>query len=92
MSQPTGKTIQIFLPDGNPRGVKIAEFTSCTVQALLVPRAKLDFACSRTELTNVGVTFLIGESVAGDVPLTQVWIAICTYVLVAIVRKDCAWK
>jgi hypothetical protein len=72
MSHPTGKTIQIFLPDGNPRGVKIAEFTSRTVQAVLVPRAHLDFACSRTELTNVGVYFLIGESVAGDVPLIYV--------------------
>jgi len=38
------KTIQIFLPDGNPRGVKIAEFTSRTIQAVLVPRAQLDFA------------------------------------------------
>lgn len=27
MTQALGKTIQIFLPDGNIRGVKIAEFT-----------------------------------------------------------------
>jgi hypothetical protein len=32
MSQSLGKTIQIYLPDGNPRGVKIAEFTSRTMQ------------------------------------------------------------
>jgi hypothetical protein len=32
----SGKTIQIFLPDGNPRSVKIAEITSRTVQVLLV--------------------------------------------------------
>ena len=38
-----GKTIQIFLPDGNPRSVKIAEITSRTVQAILIPRSKLDF-------------------------------------------------
>ncbi len=43
MSQPLGKTIQIFLPGGNPRGVKIAEFTSRTVQAVLVLSARLDY-------------------------------------------------
>ncbi len=46
MTQALGKTIQIFLPDGNPRGVKIAEFTSRTIQAVLLPRAQLEFACS----------------------------------------------
>ena len=65
MSKPLGKTIQIFLPDGNPRGVKIAEFTSRTVQVILVPRAQLDFACSRLEVGNVGIYFLIGDSAPG---------------------------
>ncbi|MEO1878335.1 MAG: hypothetical protein ABGX40_00025 [Methylococcales bacterium] len=37
-----GKTIQIYLPDGNPRSLKIAEITSRTVSAILVPRFKLD--------------------------------------------------
>jgi hypothetical protein len=68
MTQPLGKTIQIFLPDGNPRGVKIAEFTSRTIQAVLVPRAQLDFACTRSELKNVGLYFLFGESGAGSLP------------------------
>jgi hypothetical protein len=72
MSQPSGKTIQIFLPDGNPRGVKIAEFTSRTVQALLVPRAQLEFACTRGELANVGLYFLIGDSGSGNVPLIYI--------------------
>lgn len=66
MSNPIGKTIQIFLPDGNPRGVKIAEFTSRTVQTVLVPRAQLEFACTRKELSKVGLYFLFGESVAGN--------------------------
>lgn len=57
----SGKTIQIFLPDGNPRSVKIAEITSRTVQAVLIPRSKLDFASTRDELGNVGVYFLIGS-------------------------------
>ena len=60
MESNRGKTIQIFLPDGNPRSVKIAEITSRTVQAILIPRSKLDYASTRDELNNVGVYFLIG--------------------------------
>lgn len=58
----TGKTIQIFLPDGNPRSVKIAEITSRTVKVILIPRSKLDYMNSRAELKNVGIYFLIGSS------------------------------
>ena len=55
------KTIQIFLPDGNPRGLKIAEITSRTVQAILIPRSLLKYAFSRSELNNVGIYLLIGD-------------------------------
>ncbi len=55
-----GKTIQIYLPDGNPRSVKIAEITSRTVQAILIPRPKLEFISKRDEINNVGIYFLIG--------------------------------
>lgn len=58
----TGKTIQIFLPDGNPRSIKIAEITSRTVLAVLIPRSKLDEAGKRGELDNVGVYLLFGHS------------------------------
>jgi hypothetical protein len=58
----TGTTIQVFLPDGNPRSLRIAEITSRTVQAILIPRAKLDEAAQRPELKNVGIYFLVGAS------------------------------
>ena len=58
----SGKTIQIFLPDGNPRGVKVADITSRTVQVMFIPRAELDLAAKRQELSGVGVYFLIGET------------------------------
>jgi len=61
MTNNSGKTIQIFLPNGNPRSVKIAEFTSRTVQAMLIPRSNLEYAYSRKELNNVGIYFLIGN-------------------------------
>lgn len=56
-----GKTIQIFIPDGNPRSVRIADITSRTVQAILIPRSKLNYAASRNEVNNVGMYFLIGS-------------------------------
>jgi hypothetical protein len=67
-----GKTIQIFLPDGNPRSVKIAEITSRTVQAILIPRTKLEYIFSREELNNVGVYLLIGNPEEDVKPLLYV--------------------
>ena len=55
------RTIQIFLPDGNPRGLRIAEITSRAVQVIQVPRAHLDQAASRPESCNPSVYFVIGE-------------------------------
>ena len=49
------QTIQIFLPDGSPRSVKIAEITNRVVKAVLVPRNKLDYIATRDEINNVGI-------------------------------------
>jgi len=56
------KTIQIFLPDGNPRGVRIAEITSRTVQVSLIPRASLDLALKRDKLGAPSIYMLFGNS------------------------------
>ena len=54
------KTIQIFLPDGNARSIRIAEITSRTIQAIQIPRSKVAEAKKRDEIKNVGVYFLFG--------------------------------
>ena len=36
-----GKTIQIFLPDGNPKGVKKTSITTDKVEVIQIPRASL---------------------------------------------------
>ncbi len=38
------RTIQIFLPEGNPREIRNAEITSQTVQVIQAPRAHVDQA------------------------------------------------
>lgn len=58
MSYP--QTIQIFLPDGNPRGIKIAEITNRTIKAILFPRNQFEAILRRSELANVGFYFLFG--------------------------------
>lgn len=67
-----GKTIQIFLPDANPRSIKIAEITSRTVQVVFIPRSKLEVALSREELENVGIYFLIGRSNEDSKPVLYI--------------------
>lgn len=57
------RTIQIFLPDGNPRGLRIAEITSRTVQVIQIPRAQLEVASTRPEMCSPGVYFLVGDVV-----------------------------
>lgn len=61
MNSQQPKTIQFFLPQGEPRGVRIAEITALVTQAVLVPRSKLPEGMQREELKNVGVYFLFGE-------------------------------
>ena len=67
-----GTTIQIFLPDGNPRSLKLAEITNRTIQAILIPRAKLDEAINRSELQQCSVYFLIGPPEEDGKPLLYI--------------------
>ena len=60
MSSATAKTIQIYLPTGEPRGIRIAEITTRIVQAVLIPRSELATGKLRPELDHPGVYFLIG--------------------------------
>lgn len=59
---PSPKTIQIFLPDGDPRGLRIAEITTRIVQVIEIPRPMLDSFFAMPESNQVGVYFLVGES------------------------------
>jgi hypothetical protein len=66
------RTIQIFLPDGNARSIRIADITSRTVQAIQIPRNKLKDANIRKEVQNVGVYFLFGEESEEAKPLAYI--------------------
>src|SRR5690625_3788073 len=63
-----GRTIQIFLPFGSPRGIKIAEITNRTVQAIYIPRNELNKAGERSEAEGVGVYYLFGQNEENSKP------------------------
>lgn len=55
-----GKTISIFIPDGNARSIKICDIQDSIVKALFIPRNKLDDIAKRKEVQDPGIYFLIG--------------------------------
>lgn len=57
----TPKTIQIFLPGGDPRGIRVAEITTRIVQVFEVPRSLLQTFLEMPESAQVAVYFLIGR-------------------------------
>lgn len=66
------QTIQIFLPSGDPQGIREAAITTRIIRVFDVPRSALaDFLVMDTA-KQVGVYFLIGESEDSDLP--QVYI------------------
>ena len=66
------KTIQIFLPDGNPQSLRIADITSRMVHAIQVPRTRIKQVEQRDEVSRVGVYFLIAPSEEGTKPIVYV--------------------
>ena len=72
MTTPTAKTIQIYLPAGEPRGIRIAEITTRIVQAVLIPRSDLAQGKLRKELDLPGIYFLFGEDEEGAKPIVYI--------------------
>jgi hypothetical protein len=60
------QTIQIFLPKGDPRGLRVAALTTSIVQLIEVPRALLDDFFAMPESEQVGVYYLIGDNEAAQ--------------------------
>lgn len=72
MAHPQAKTLQIFLPTGEPRGIRIAELTTRIVQVVLIPRSELAEAKKRPELDQPAVYLLFGEPESAAKPIVYV--------------------
>lgn len=66
------KTIQIFLPAGDPRGIRVAEITTRIVRVIEVPRSLIGDFLGMPEAQQVGLYMLTGGGENGDAP--QVYI------------------
>ncbi|WP_426144533.1 GIY-YIG nuclease family protein [Polaromonas sp. DSR2-3-2] len=62
------QTIQIFLPAGDPRGIRVAEITTRIVRVIEVPRSQLSEFIKMPEAQQVGVYFLLGELSEAGLP------------------------
>lgn len=62
------QTIQIFLPAGDPRGIRVAEITTRIVRVIEIPRSQLAEFVKMPEAQQVGVYFLMGESSESGLP------------------------
>ena len=56
----TGKTIRMFLADGEPTGILLAEISNWTGKVLVAPRSRLDRLSKREEVRRTGVYLLVG--------------------------------
>ncbi len=72
MTTATAKTIQIYLPTGEPRGIRIADITTRLVLAVLIPRSDFTAGKQRWELDHPGVYFLFGEDEDGAKPIVYI--------------------
>jgi len=63
---PAAKTIQIFLPAGDPRGIRIAEITTRIVRVIEIPRSLVGDFLKMPEAQQVGVYLLVGGGEGGE--------------------------
>jgi len=59
------QTVQIYLPGGDPRGIRVAELTTRIVQVLEVPRALLAEFLKMLESKQVAALAITGRTANG---------------------------
>jgi len=75
MSTPTGSlgfSLRMFIPDGDPDGLKLVEKSNWSGCGLVIPRSIFPEARKRPELDGTGVYVLAGEDEQSPLPLAYV--------------------
>ena len=72
MTKPQGFSVRIFIPSGEPEGLRIVEKSNWTGQGLVFPRSLFPEVRKRSELGRTGVYVLWGLSEAGQLPRAYV--------------------
>ena len=58
----TGRTVRLFLAEGLPQGIVIADVGNWSGKALAAPRGRLPDLLRRTEASRTGVYILLGPN------------------------------
>jgi hypothetical protein len=66
------RTIQIYLPKGDPRGLRVAELTTSIVRAIEVPRTLLDEFLKMPEAKQVGLYLLVNDDEDQEYPAVYI--------------------
>jgi hypothetical protein len=61
-------TIKIFVPSGDPEGVRIVDMMNWTGKGIVFPRIEWDKVSQRTEFQQAGIYFLVGQEENDDLP------------------------
>jgi len=72
MNKPQGFSVRIFIPSGDPDGLRIVEKSNWTGMGLIFPRAQIGEARQRDELKRTGVYVLSGPGESGQLPRVYV--------------------
>jgi hypothetical protein len=72
MSENRGFSVRIFIPTGDPEGLRIVEKSNWTGQGLMFPRALFPEVRQQPELGRTGVYVLWGPSESGHLPRVYV--------------------
>jgi hypothetical protein len=72
MSARAGFSVRIFIPTGEPEGLRIVEKSNWTGQGLVFPRAQYAEVRQRSELKRTGVYVLWGPGESGQLPRVYV--------------------
>ena len=67
-----GFSVNVFLPTGDPEGLKVVEKSNWTGRGLVIPRAMFGESRSREELGRTGVYLLVGPSETSTLPALYV--------------------
>lgn len=65
------RTIQIFLPTGDPSGIRVAEVTTSIIRLIEVPRSQISEFLKMPEARQVGLYFLVGGDKKDEVYIGQ---------------------
>jgi hypothetical protein len=65
------RTIQIYLPNGDPTGIRIAELTTSIIRVIEIPRSQITQFLNSEEAKQVGFYFLFGGDSKDEVYIGQ---------------------